>query len=65
MKDVSTSNVSYVSRKPLQDIHVTIPHAGDVVEVTFRSQYNVYHLFSNTTLLSHSLVNGGENNVIL
>ena len=31
-----------------------------VPEVTFRSHYNAYHLFSNTTRLSSSLFNGGK-----
>ena len=34
MKDVSTSNVSHVSRKPLQCIDVTTPVAGHVAKVT-------------------------------
>ena len=63
MKDIETSNVSHVSRKPLQYIHITTPYAGHVVEVTFRSHYNAYDLFSNTVQLSSSLFNGGENNV--
>ena len=64
MKDVGTSNVSHVSRDHLQCIQVTTPYAGHVVEVTFRSHYNAYDLFSDTTRLSSSLFNGGENNVI-
>ena len=46
MKDVSTSNVSHVSRKPLHCMQVTTLYAGHVVEVTFRSHYNAYDLFS-------------------
>ena len=64
MKDVGTSNVSHVSRNPLQCIQVTTPYTGHVVEVTFPSHYNAYDLFSNTTQLSSSVFNGGENNVI-
>ena len=58
MKHAGTSNVSHVSRKPLQCIDVTTPVASQVVEVTFRNHYNVYDLFSNTTRLSFSLFNG-------
>ena len=64
IKDAGNSNVNHVSRKPLQCIQVTTPYVGHVVEVTFRSHYNVYNLFSNTTWLSSSLFNSGENNVI-
>ena len=60
MKDVGTSNVSHVSRKPLQCIQVTTPYAGHVVEVTFRSHYNAYDLFSNTTRFFPSFFIGGE-----
>ena len=35
MKDLSATNVSHVSKKPLQCIHITTPYAGHVVEVTF------------------------------
>ena len=35
MKDLSASNVSHVSRKPLQCIHITTPYAVHVVGVTF------------------------------
>ena len=63
MKDVGTSKVSHVSRKPLQCIHITTPYAGHVVDVTFENHYNVYNLFANTTLVSSSLFNSGENNV--
>ena len=53
MKDASASNVSHVSKKPLQYIHVTTLYAtfysGHVVEVTFRNHCNAYDLFSNTT----------------
>ena len=52
--------LSHVSRKPLQCIQVTAPYAGHIVEVTFRSHYNPYHLFSDTTRLSSSLFNGGK-----
>ena len=34
-KDSGTSNVSHISRKPLQSIDVTIPVGGHVVKVTF------------------------------
>ena len=54
MKDVGTSNVSHVSRKPLQCIQVAAPYAGHAVEVTFRSHYNAYDLFSNTSRHSSS-----------
>ena len=63
MKDVGTSNVNHVSRKPLQCIHITAPYESYVVQVTFRSHHNAYDLFSNTRL-SSSLFNSGENNVI-
>ena len=46
MKDLA-SNVSHVSRKPLQCIHITTPYAGHVAEVTFRNHYNAYDMFSN------------------
>ena len=62
MKDVGTSNISHVSKNPLQCIQVTTPYAGHVVEVTFRSHYNAYDLFSNKARLSSSLFNGEENN---
>ena len=64
MKDIGTSNVSQVSKKPLQWIQITTPYAGHVVEVTLRSHYSAYDPFFNTTRLSSSLFNGGENNVI-
>ena len=35
-------------------------YAGHVVEVTFRSHYNAYDLFSNTTRLPSSIFNGGK-----
>ena len=60
MKDVGTSNVSHVSRKPLQCMQVKTPYAGHVVEVTFRNHYNAYDLNSNTTRLSSGLFNGGK-----
>ena len=47
MKDLSASNVSHISRKPLQCIHIT----GHVVEVMFRNHYNAYDMFSNRTRL--------------
>ena len=62
-KDASASNVSHVSRKPLQCIHITTPYAGHIVEVTSRNHSNAYDLFSNTTRLSSSLFSSGENNV--
>ena len=64
MKDLSASNVSHVSRKPLQCIHITTPYTGHVVEVTFRNHYNAYDMFSNRTRLSSSLFRRGESNVI-
>ena len=64
MKDLSASNASHVSRKPLQSIHITIPYAGHVVEVTFRNHYNAYDMFPNRTRLSSSLFSRGESNVI-
>ena len=48
MKDLSASNVSHVSRKLSQCIHITTPYAGHVVEVTFQNHYNAYDMFSNT-----------------
>ena len=64
MKDVGTSEVSHIARKPLQCIRIATPYAGKVVKVTFRNHYNAYDMFSNTTQLSSSLFSGGENNVI-
>ena len=64
MKDVSTSNLSHVSRKPLQCIHITTPYAGHVVEVTFRNHYTAYGMFSNRTWLSSSLFNRRESNAV-
>ena len=52
IKDASASNVSHVSRKPLQCIHVTTPYASHVVEITFRNHCNAYDLFSDTIRLS-------------
>ena len=63
MRDLSASNVSQVSRKPLQCIHITTPYTGHVVEVTFRNHYNAYDMFSNRTWLSSSLFNRRESNV--
>ena len=57
LKDVGTSNVSHVSRKPLQCVHIITPYAGYIVEVTFRSHYYAYGLFANTTRLSSGLFN--------
>ena len=48
MKDVGTSEVSHVARKPLQCIHIATPHASKVVRVTFRNHYNACDMFSNT-----------------
>ena len=56
MKDLSASNVSHVSRKSLQCMHITIPYAGHVVEVTFRNHNNACDVFSNRTRLSFSLL---------
>ena len=64
MKDLSASNVSHVSRKPLQCIYITTPYAGHVVEVTFRNHYNAYVMFSDRTWLSSNLFNRRESNVI-
>ena len=52
MKDLSASNVSHVSRKPLRCIHITTPYAGHVVEVTFRNHYSACDMFSGRTRLS-------------
>ena len=64
MRDLSASNVSHVSRKPLQCMHITTPYTGHVVEVTFRNHYNAYNMVSNRTRLSSSLFNRGKSNVI-
>ena len=63
MKDLSASNGSHISRKPLQCIHISTPYAGHVVEVTFRNHYNAYDMFSNRTRLSSSLFNRRESDV--
>ena len=63
-KDASTSNVSHVSGKPLQCIHIITPYVGHVVRVTFRSHCNAYDMFSNTARLSSNLFNSGKNNVL-
>ena len=60
MKDLSASNVSHVSRKPLQYIDITTSYAGHVVEVTFRNNYNAYDMFSNKTRPSSSLFMEGK-----
>ena len=44
-KDLNTLNVSYVSKKPIQCIHITTPYSGHIVEVTFRNHYNTCDLF--------------------
>ena len=66
MKDVSASNLSRLSRKPQQCVHVTTPYAGDVVEVTFRNHCNAYDMsydmFPNTTLLFSIVFNSRQNN---
>ena len=64
MKELGASNVSHISRKPLQCIHITTPYEGLVVEGMFRDHCNVFDLFSDTTRLSFSLFDSGENNVI-
>ena len=65
MKDVRTSNLSPISRKPLQWVHVATRYAGHVVEVMSRSHCNnAYGLFSDTKGLSSNLFNGGENNSV-
>ena len=64
MRDLSASNLSHVSRKPLQCIHITTPYAGDIVIVTFRNHDNACDMFSNRTGLSSSLFNRRESNVI-
>ena len=46
------SAVTHCNRNTTTNYHV--------VEVTFRSHYSAYHLFSNTTRLSSSLFNGGK-----
>ena len=50
-------------KEPLHCIQVTSPYTSHVVEVTLRSHYSAYDLFSNTTWLSFGLFNSGENNV--
>ena len=60
MRDLSASNVSHVSRKPLQCIHISTPYAAHIVEVTFRNHYNAWDMFSNRTWLSSSLFNRRE-----
>ena len=60
MKDVGSSNVSHVSRKPLQCIDVTTQVISHVVEVTCGNHCNAYDLFSNRTRPSFSLFNGGK-----
>ena len=52
IRDLSASNASHVSRKPLQCIHITIPYAGHVVQVTFSNHYSAYDMFCNRTWLS-------------
>ena len=47
MKDTGTSNVSHVSRKPLQCIDVTTPIVGHVVEVMF---FGVFHWWENDVI---------------
>ena len=65
IKDLcEASNVSHVSRKPLQCTHITTPYAGHAVKVTFRNHYNAYDMFSDGIRLSSSLFNRGESNVI-
>ena len=56
MRDLSASNISHVSSKPLKCAHI----AGHVVEVTFRNHYNAYDMFSNRTRLSSSFFNIGK-----
>ena len=65
MKDLSASDLSHVSRKSLQCIHITTPYAGHVVEVTFANHYNAYDLLSKSAQLSSSLFNSGENVIFL
>ena len=65
MKDLSASNVSHVSRKPLQGIHITTPYAFHLVEVAFPNHYNAYDMFYKRTRLSYSLFNRRESNVII
>ena len=43
---------------------ITTPYAGHVVEVTLRSHYNTYGVFTNMTRFISSLFSGGENNVL-
>ena len=53
MKDLSASNVTHVSRKPLKCIHIITPNAGHVVEVTLRNHYNAYMVCS---LIEHGFL---------
>ena len=56
MKDLNASNLSQVSRKPLQCIPIAAQNADRVVEVKFRNYYNAYCMFSDGTRLSSSLL---------
>ena len=51
MKDLSASNVSHVSRKPLQCIQITTPYTDYVVEATFRNHDNAYDMICS--LIDH------------
>ena len=52
MEDLSASNISHVSLKPSQCIHITTLCAG-----TFQNHDNTYGIFSDRTQLSSSLFN--------
>ena len=60
MKDVGTSNVSHVSRKPLQCIDATTSVVRHDVEVTFGNHCSTYYLFSNSLRPSSSVLNDGK-----
>ena len=63
VKDLSAPNVSHISRKVLQCIHITTPDAGHVVEFTFRNHSNAYDM-PNRKRFSSSPFNREERNVI-
>ena len=58
MKEVGTSNISHVSRKPLQCIAATTPVTGHVVEITFETTAMplIYSLIENGFLPVFSMV---------
>ena len=54
MKGVGTSNVSHVSRKPLQYIHVTTPYVGHVAELTLlNSHFEAIKMSMISSLIQH------------